>query len=309
MNSALLTNSFADFVQQEQGENIRIRCESDDDSNEDEDEDYVKKMLKNINITKLPLQKAIGAAIPHNTPPVQGAQGDSESGVKKKRKHGSGGMIWTNPRDRRQYRISPYMSQWYNYYIAHPPVNDERFLKRFRRRFRVPYTYFNELKTELEATDDFQQWRHGSRNCFGTRAAPISLLLLAVLRYLGRAWTLDDLSESTCISQEVIRAFLHKFLHFGSTVLYKRYVLSPSCAEDARKHMAEYSDAGFPGAVGSTDATHIILERVPNKHRQSHLGFNSYCKGVQYNCQPPSQNIGNNFRIPCKMERQDSFSI
>lgn len=40
--------------------------------------------------------------------------------------------------------------------------------------------------------------------------------------------------------------------------------------------MAEYSDAGLPGAVGSTDATHILLERVQNKHRQAHLlGFKS----------------------------------
>ena len=47
--------------------------------------------------------------------------------------------------------------------------------------------------------------------------------------------------------------------------------------------MAEYSDAGFPGAVGSTDATHILLERVPNKHRQSHLGFKSTHTARAYN--------------------------
>ena len=47
--------------------------------------------------------------------------------------------------------------------------------------------------------------------------------------------------------------------------------------------MADYSDAGFPGAVGSTDATHVILERVPNKHRQSHLGFKSTHTARAYN--------------------------
>ena len=47
--------------------------------------------------------------------------------------------------------------------------------------------------------------------------------------------------------------------------------------------MAEYSDAGFPGAVGSTDATHVILERIPNKHRQSHLGFKSTHTARAYN--------------------------
>ncbi len=53
-------------------------------------------------------------------------------------------------------------------------------------------------------------------------------------------------------------------------------MLTPSCAEEASKHMPEYTDAGFPGVVGSTDTTHIILERVPNKQRQSYLlGFKS----------------------------------
>ena len=48
--------------------------------------------------------------------------------------------------------------------------------------------------------------------------------------------------------------------------------------------MAEYSDAGFLGTVGSTDVTHIILERaVPKKHRQAHLGFKSIHTVRAYN--------------------------
>ncbi len=33
---------------------------------------------------------------------------------------------------------------------------------------------------------------------------------------------------------------------------------------EARTHIKEYEMAGFPGAVGSTDATHVLLERVSN---------------------------------------------
>ena len=272
----MFTNNFADFLQEQEKDNSR----SDSDEEESMDgEDYVEQMVKSImvmmpspkNSTSSSTSRARMVVAP---PPVEK--------VKKKRKYGSGSMIWTTANDR-QYRVSPYMSQWYNYYVSHPPREDERFLQQFRRRFRVPFSFFNELTAELEETDSFRQWRHGSRNCFGVLAAPISVLLLAALRYLGRAWTLDDLSESTCISQEVIRVFLHKFLTFGSTVLYQRYVLTPSCAEEAHQHMAEYSDAGFPGAVGSTDVTHIILERVPNKHRQSHLGFKSTHTARAYN--------------------------
>jgi hypothetical protein len=158
-------------------------------------------------------------------------------------------MIWTNPLDGTSCRVTPYMSQRYNYYVKNPPLQDHHFLRKFRRRFRVPHAYFVELTAELEGNEAFCTWREGSINCCGVPVTPISLLLLAVLPYLGRAWTLDNLSENTCTSQEIIRKFLHAFLDFASTTLYKRYVLSPSCADNACQHMAEYSDAGFPGAV------------------------------------------------------------
>ena len=37
--------------------------------------------------------------------------------------------------------------------------------------------------------------------------------------------------------------------------------------------MDEYASAGFPGAVGSTDATHIMLEKVNYRFHQAHMGF------------------------------------
>jgi hypothetical protein len=42
---------------------------------------------------------------------------------------------------------------------------------------------------ELEVTEEFSQWGQGRRNCCGQAATLISVLVLAVLRYLGRAWT------------------------------------------------------------------------------------------------------------------------
>jgi hypothetical protein len=47
--------------------------------------------------------------------------------------------------------------------------------------------------------------------------------------------------------------------------------------------MGEYRLAGFPGAVGSSDATHVVLERVQFKHRQSHLGFKMTHTARTYN--------------------------
>jgi hypothetical protein len=59
--------------------------------------------------------------------------------------------------------------------------------------------------------------------------------------------------------------------------------------------MAENSDAGLPGAVGSTDATHILLERVPNKHCQANpsgLQVVAHFQGIQHHGESPPTNSG-----------------
>ena len=69
------------------------------------------------------------------------------------------------------------------------------------------------------------------------------------LRYLGRGWTMDDLEESTNISSEVHRVFFLVFIDFGSTTFYKKHVNTPIKVEEARTHMREFSEAGFPGCI------------------------------------------------------------
>jgi hypothetical protein len=85
--------------------------------------------------------------------------------------------------------------------------------------------------------------------------------VLGSLRYLGRGWTFDDVEENTAISKEVHRTFFHRFVEFGSTVLYDKYVLTPDNINEAKTHMREFEEAGFPGCVGSLDATHITMDR------------------------------------------------
>lgn len=98
------------------------------------------------------------------------------------------------------------------------------------------------------------------------------LLVLGSLRYIGRGWTFDDIVESTCISAEVHRCFLQAFLHFGSTVLYSKYVLTPKNASEAKSHMVEFEKAGFPGCIGSCDCTHIATEKCQYNLKNAHTG-------------------------------------
>ena len=273
-----MVKGFADFLK---SHNENDTSDEDASSNE---ADFVKIMVAGIAVMRQP------PAVPPQLPSISTIMAVGRTTVavalpslKKKRKYKSGLLMWTNPITGIAHCLTPTMSHWYIYYIQHAPSQDQRFLCKFRLRFRVPYHYFQELSAELEERDEFRPWWTGATDGLGKPSTPITLLVLTALRYIGRAWTLDDLSENACIGEEVVRRFLHKFLRYASTVLYHRYVISPSTEEEARHHMAEYSDAGLPGAVGSTDATHILLERVPNKHRQTHLGFKSSHTSRAYN--------------------------
>jgi hypothetical protein len=104
---------------------------------------------------------------------------------------------------------------------------------------------FLELVELLEQNDAFRRWHDGKETVAKAKAAPLSLLVLTALRYLGRGWTFDDCAENTAISSEVIRNFFHVFIQYGATELYARYVNAPACSVEASLHMYEYEAAGF----------------------------------------------------------------
>jgi hypothetical protein len=93
------------------------------------------------------------------------------------------------------------MSNWYRHYIDRPQIENPKFQRVFRRRFRLPYDCFLELLDMVKKDDGFARWTSHAALVRG--CAPISLLLLGTLRYLGRGWTFDDLDEATAISQDV----------------------------------------------------------------------------------------------------------
>jgi hypothetical protein len=77
--------------------------------------------------------------------------------------------------------------------------------------------------------------------------------------------------------------FFHCFIQFGSTDLFDQWVVQPTISEQANNQTHEFAQAGLPGAIGSMDATHVVLERVNYKLRQSHLGHKLSCTARTYN--------------------------
>lgn len=165
----------------------------------------------------------------------------------------------------------PKMSKWYIDYVASDKYDRIPRLKRkFRARFRLPRSSF----IELVALARFNNWfpKCEKKDAVGKVGVPLELLILGALRYLGRGWTFDDLEEATGISVATHRNFFHQFINIGATELFERWVKIPESEQEIADSMKEYAEAGFHGCIGSSDATHIIMERCSARLKNHNLG-------------------------------------
>ena len=162
-------------------------------------------------------------------------------------------------------------SEWYRRYVSgvHDPKN-KKHISRFRRRFRMPYIDF--VKLVKEARDDNWFPTYEKCNALGQKGIPLEILILGALRYLGRGWTYDDISESTGVSEESHRVFLTAFVKACRAHLYPKWVKRPTTEEEVADCMAEFTEAGFNGCIGSADVTHIILEKCQARLKNQNLG-------------------------------------
>ena len=87
----------------------------------------------------------------------------------------------------------------------------------------------------------------------------VGFLLLGCLRYIGRAWTLDDICEANGISISTNRLFLLSFIEYGSSVLYKKWVIDSTINRNVNEQESIFRMAGFNGCIGSSDGTHIPM--------------------------------------------------
>jgi len=161
-------------------------------------------------------------------------------------------------------RHDPRQSNWCRLYVDIDEEKRQRLLdrttvaaKEFQTRFRMWYSQFVDFMAFVDSVKPFEEDGFGRLNPIANRAAPLQLYVLGALRILGRHWTFDDLSESTFISRERHRTFFHKFIAFGASLLFAKYVRAPATPEEVESCMYEYDQAGFPGCIGSVDSTYI----------------------------------------------------
>ena len=128
--------------------------------------------------------------------------------------------------------IRPVDTLWYLLYVSNPPTS-ERMSKLFRLRFRLPYQSFISLSDEIQEHDIFKRWTRV--DAVGDPPSNLKLLLLGALRYIGRNWTLDDISEANGISVDTNNNFLYAFMEYGSTILYQKWVLHANTQAGIRR--------------------------------------------------------------------------
>lgn len=177
--------------------------------------------------------------------------------------------------------LTPKNSPWYCYYVVSPDVGNSRFQVKFWRHFLLPFDEFQKLVARLVLSPLFERWL--SFDAIGQAASPIELMVLGALRYLGRGWTFDDIEEETAVHEETHRQFFHVFIRWGSSELYDSFVKAPSTSEAAYSYMSEMESTGFHGCVGSTDATHICMERCSYRLANAHRGAKLTLPSRTYN--------------------------
>ena len=165
-------------------------------------------------------------------------------------------------------------SEWYLKYVIKSRLPMSKVAaSTFRRRFRMPYDSFISLVKEAREDNWFPDYENC--NALGQKGAPLEILMLGSLRYLGRGWTFDDLFEATYVSQDVHRVFLKVFTKACRKHLYPKWVKRPEAEEEIEDCMHEFKLAGFDGCIGSADVTHVVLERCHSRLKNQHLGSKS----------------------------------
>jgi hypothetical protein len=79
------------------------------------------------------------------------------------------------------------------------------------------------------------------------------------------------------------RQFFHVSMEWGSTVFFDCCVVHPTNAEEAATHTHKMVIAGFDGCVGSSDATHVGMEKCSYRIANMNTGAKLSMPSQTYN--------------------------
>jgi hypothetical protein len=165
-------------------------------------------------------------------------------------------------RERNQYTVEDrYNSVFYKTYILPSLAQDstirdlaDRVGAKFRRRFRVPYTVFEEICEDIQRVHNLSEHRYDAK---GEESVKIALLVLGSLRCIASGCTFDAIEELTCVSQDTHRIFFHKYFCTWGKNAATDIIAMPHDEETIAHVTAQYERRGLPGCVGSIDCVQL----------------------------------------------------
>jgi hypothetical protein len=178
--------------------------------------------------------------------------------------------------DPARFRLDPSKSPWWAD-LNHPDVVDETSSagRKFRHKFRLPYSEFTKLVTEAQKVDKWCDKPTGGGHGRGPGRHPLVLKVLAVLRHLGKGMDPESLEDGAQISCSTLQVFIPEFIRWMATTLYQQHVREPQ-GDHLKSSMKVYETLGFPGAYCSADGVHVPWDRAPAANHQDYVGKEGY---------------------------------
>ena len=96
--------------------------------------------------------------------------------------------------------------------------------------------------------------------------------MVASLRILATGAQFDAFEECAGLDKETLRRFFHQWMAHLATNVAPLFIKLPTEGEELEHCLEVYRKLGFPGAVMSTDATHVPWDRVPCTQHANHVG-------------------------------------
>ena len=123
--------------------------------------------------------------------------------------------------------------------------------KQFRRRFGIPFALYQRIVTDAAV------WFPPKPDAFGRLPVPIELKVLGSLRILAKGSSFDGIAELSMMHESTMQEWHHKFLSRFVTEFRDVWISYPKTVAEAAPIAAVYERLGLPGAVDSTDVTHV----------------------------------------------------
>ena len=149
-------------------------------------------------------------------------------------------------------------------YMSQGPHSDDKSRegKEFRKRFRVPWSLYDDLLKRIRSDDRLSILRT-KKDGLGREGIPMEILVLICFRLLGRYPLLDELTELTKVSQASISRYFDVFCRVYSDIIFPEVVRVPQSDEEVHNSMYPYERAGLPGCIASLDCVHVEWGAAP----------------------------------------------